>query len=177
MTRVPPSPTGNPEAATFAVVDLRHHPEHAAAVAAWVHREWWSGSAVSLAALTEWAEGCAASNGFPGVLVAVSQGRAIGSVFLHGTEAEDRPAFTPYLGALYVEPSWRRQGVGRALVQAVERHAAGLGFDRLYLNAVPSRTSFYEPLGWKVVERAYGPHRLNIMRRALPAMRPSLQAP
>jgi GNAT superfamily N-acetyltransferase len=160
----------------FTVVDLRHHPEHIAAVAAWVHREWWSGSTVSLAGLTEWVEGCVASNGFPGVLVAASQGRAIGSVFLHATEAEDRPAFTPYLGALYVEPPSRRQGVGRALVQAVERHAAELGFDRLYLNASPIRTSFYEPLGWSIVERAYGPARLNIMHRVLPTVRPSSQA-
>src|SRR4051794_39083252 len=95
-----------------------------------------------------WVSACAASNGFPGVLVAVAEGTAIGSVFLHRTEAEDRPAFTPYLGALYVEPPWRGQGVGRALVKAVEAHARELAFEALYLNASNSRASFYEALGW-----------------------------
>jgi GNAT superfamily N-acetyltransferase len=149
------------------IADIRDAPEHVDAVAAWVHREWWSGSAVPPAAIAEWVRSCAGAGGFPGVLVAVSKGRAIGSVFLHRTEAEDRPAFTPYLGALYVEPLSRRQGVGRALVRAVERHAAGLGFDRLYLNAGPNRTSFYEPLGWSVVESGYGARGLTIMCRVL----------
>jgi GNAT superfamily N-acetyltransferase len=151
------------------IADIRDAPEHMDAVAAWVHREWWSGSAVPPAALAEWVRDCAGADGFPGVLVAVSNGRAIGSVFLHRTEAEDRPAFTPYLGALYVEPPSRRQGVGRALVRAIERHAAGLGFDRLYLNAGPNRTSFYELLGWSVVETGYGARGLTIMCRVLDA--------
>ena len=153
----------------FSIVDIRHCPEHAGLIAAWVHGEWWADSAVPPGEIAAWVRGCVAANGFPGVLVAVSDGSAIGSVFLHKTEAEDRPAYTPYLGALYVEPSARRQGVGRALVRAVERHAAGLGFGRLYLNAMPHRTSFYQALGWSVVESGYGVHGLDIMHRVLPA--------
>jgi hypothetical protein len=53
-------------------------------------------------------------------------------------------------------------------VRAVEQHAAGLGSRALYLNAMPARTSFYEAIGWVVVETAYGPHGLNIMRRGEP---------
>jgi GNAT superfamily N-acetyltransferase len=154
----------------FSIVDIRDCPEHVATVAGWVHREWWSRSAVSLEELTEWVRGCVAGNGFPGVLVALGQTQAIGSVFLHPTEAPDRPAYTPYLGALYVDAPWRSQGVGRALVRALEQHAAGLGFRDLYLNAVPARISFYDALGWEIVEREYGAHGLNVMRRVLPGV-------
>ena len=150
------------------IIDIRHCPEHVGAVAAWVHREWWARTTVSLGEIAAWVQNCVVSNGFPGVLVAVSNRAAIGSVFLHATEAEDRPAFTPYLGALYVEPSARGQGVGRALVRAIERHAAGLGFGQLYLNAIPDRTPFYQGLGWSVIESGYGEHGLNIMHRVLP---------
>lgn len=150
-----------------AIVDIRDRPEHVARVAAWVHGEWWSRSAVSLGEVTEWVRGCVAGSGFPGVLVAVAEGQAVGSVFLHTTEAPDRPAYTPYLGALYVEAG-RRQGVGRALVRALEQHAAGLGFRAIYLNATPQRTSFYDALGWVVVERRYGPRGLDVMRREPP---------
>lgn len=155
-----------------AVVDIAERPEHVAVVAAFVHREWWSRSSLSLAVLTGWVEGCLSAGGFPGVLVAVAEGEAVGSVFVHATEAEDRPAFRPYLGALYVEPSWRRQGVGSALVRAAERRAADLGFPAIYLNAMPQRAPFYERLGWIVVERGYGPHGLSIMRRVLQADEP-----
>lgn len=150
------------------VVDIRACPEHVAVVAGWVHREWWSRSAVSPEELKEFVRGCVAASGFPAVLVAVSERQAIGSVFLHPTEAPDRPAYTPYLGALYVDTPYRGQGVGRALVRAAEQQAAGLGFGALYLNAMPARTSFYESVGWVVVEPAYGPHRLDIMRLGEP---------
>jgi GNAT superfamily N-acetyltransferase len=152
----------------FTVIDIKLCPEHVGAVAAWVHREWWASKA-PVEALTSWVEGCISSDGFPATLVAVSEGRPIGSVFLHPTEAEDRPAYKPYLGALYVEPQWRGKTVGRALVHAVERHAAALRFRRMFLNAAPHRASFYEELGWSIIERANGPHGLNIMRRDLSA--------
>ncbi len=153
----------------FSIVDIRDCPEYVGVVAVWVHREWWANTSVSLGEVAAWVQNCVASNGLPGILVAVSNGAAIGSIFLHKTEAEDRPAFTPYLGALYVEPHARRQGIGRALVHAVERHAVGLGFGEMYLNAMPHRTSFYEGLGWRIIETGYGEHGLNIMHRILPA--------
>jgi hypothetical protein len=51
-------------------------------------------------------------------------------------------------------------------VQVVEAHARRLGYAALYLNAADAVADFYEKLGWQIAERAYGPKRLNIMRRS-----------
>jgi hypothetical protein len=37
----------------------------------------------------------------------------------------------------------------------------------MYLNAADPLVGFYHALGWVVVERNYGPKRLNILRRDL----------
>ena len=54
-----------------------------------------------------------------------------------------------------------------ALVRAIEAHASQLGRPAIYLNAPNSLTPFYEALGWRVVERAYGAKHLNVMQRLL----------
>src|SRR4051812_1036504 len=101
----------------FTVVDIRDAPEHARSIAAWVHHAWWANTDTTVDDISRWVSACTTSGGFPGILIAVAERTAIGSVFLHRTEAEDRPLFTPYLGALYVEPSWRGRSVGRTLVR------------------------------------------------------------
>lgn len=133
-----------------------------------MHREWWSASGKPLSALRDWVEACAHAAGFPATLVAVADGKAVGSVFLHTSEAPDRPAFTPYLGALYVEPEWRSRGVGSALIEALLAHASRQGYGEIFLNANAERTPFYLKRGWRVVEANYRPARLNIMRHPLP---------
>lgn len=73
------------------------------------HRSHWQERTMSGASLPERA-----------VFVAVASERAVGMVFVNcGTEGE-----AAFLGGMWVEPRFRRRGVGRALVQE------GLGFLR-----------------------------------------------
>ncbi len=60
-----------------------------------------------------------------------------------------------------------RDQPSQALVRAVEAHARQLGHAVIYLNAADATAGLYERLGWQVVERDFGPKRLNIMRRAI----------
>jgi GNAT superfamily N-acetyltransferase len=85
------------------------------------------------------------------ILLALEDGRAVGFVQLYPSFSSIRAAPTFILNDLYVEPGRRRDGAGRALVQAAaamarEAGAAGLslatGVDNL-----PART-LYERLGW-----------------------------
>jgi predicted N-acetyltransferase YhbS len=156
----------------YHLVSLREQPQHLATVAEWIHRQWWSGSDTPVEAIERWLGTHLGEEGFPATLIAVSNGEVAGSVSLHETEAEDRPAYRPYLGALFVKPDRRGHGLGVALVRAVEAHARVLGHPATYLNAADALARFYEALGWRVVERAYGRKQLNIMERNLASTRP-----
>ncbi len=55
---------------------------------------------------------------------------------------------------LYVRAAHRRQGIARALMQAVHSHAERHGFSRVVLNVMPSRTgaiAFYRALGYQPI--------------------------
>jgi predicted N-acetyltransferase YhbS len=118
-------------------------------------------------AIKRWLRTHLGEDGFPSTVVAVAGDEAIGSVSLHESEAEDRPHYRPYLAALFVRPDNRGEGVGAALVRAVEANARRLGHAVVYLNAADPVVGLYEALGWQVVERGYGPKQLNIMQRRL----------
>ncbi len=152
---------------TCQIVQLREQPQHLKTVAEWIYRQWWSDTDAHLQSIEHWLAGHFGEEGFPTTFIALSGGEAAASVSLHETEAEDRPAYRPYLGALFVKPDHRRRGVGAMLVRSVEVHASRLGHPALYLNAADAVTDFYKALGWGIVEREYGRKRLNIMRRPL----------
>ena len=152
---------------TYQIVPLCEQPHHLATIAEWIHGQWWSKTDTPVQAIAQWLRTQLGENGFPAAFIAASGGEILGSVCLHETEAEDRPAYRPYLGALFVKPGQRGRGLGVALVRAVEAHANELGHGAVYLNAADAVTGFYERLGWDTVENDYGPKRLNIMRRLL----------
>jgi predicted N-acetyltransferase YhbS len=164
---------------TYQLVSLREQPQHLSTVAEWIHTQWWSQSDTPPEVIQRWLNSHLGQDGFPTTIVAIMDGRPIGSVSLHETEAEDRPTFKPYLGALFVTPDSRGLGLGVALVRAVENLASRLGYPAIYLNAADALVPFYEALGWCVVERGYGPKQLNIMQRlsgSAPNARPAASA-
>jgi ribosomal protein S18 acetylase RimI-like enzyme len=64
-----------------------------------------------------------------------------------------------YLGRLSVLPAYRRQGVGRALIEYVEAQAVALELPRVQLGvrlALPQLAAYYQALGYRVIE--YGTH-------------------
>ena len=63
-----------------------------------------------------------------------------------------RPQYTPWIAALWVENSHRRQGIATALMDRATRTAAALGFSKAYLCAVPEKTAFYVKRGFTVLE-------------------------
>lgn len=59
----------------------------------------------------------------------------------------DRPDLSPNLCALYVEMSYRKQGIARHLVGFVQQELRHFGYDILYL--VTDHQDYYEKYGWQ----------------------------
>ena len=97
------------------------------------------------------------------LLVAESDGTVAGLAQLHVSPSleYDRPAAK--LAALVVDEAFRRHGVGRALVDAMENEARTRGCELLYLTTAERRAdahAFYERLGLEYTGRRYA-KRLN----------------
>jgi ribosomal protein S18 acetylase RimI-like enzyme len=81
------------------------------------------------------------------VLVAEDEGRLIGAVEVRVTGT------TGYFGMLAVDPSARRGGVGRALVEAAEEHCRGAGCTVMTMSTGEDRTElipYYAKMGYRV---------------------------
>lgn len=95
--------------------------------------------------------GLIAGDGFEAAFVARDRGRPIGNCLLVRNEIEPAHDLTPWLAGLIVDEACRGQGVGTALVKAIEARAASAGVNKLYLYTWQARR-FYEALGWTAVE-------------------------
>jgi len=93
------------------------------------------------------------------VVVAELDGQVVGLAHLQVTPTIelDRPAAK--IGALGVDESHRRQGIGRALVEAMESEARARGCGVIFLTTSERRDeahAFYEHLGLEHTGRRYG---------------------
>ncbi|WP_246679836.1 GNAT family N-acetyltransferase [Mesorhizobium sp. B2-3-5] len=92
-----------------------------------------------------------AGDGFEAALVARIGSVPVGSCLLVRHELEPAHDLTPWLAGLVVDTSHRGKGIGTALVDAIEAHAASVGVETLYLYTWEAR-DFYTALGWIWVE-------------------------
>ena len=87
-------------------------------------------------------------------LLAECDGKPAGLCLFVRDEADPnpRPDLSPWLAALYVAPTFRRRGIARALVKAIEDHARTVGTKTLYLYTSEAE-AFYAGLGWRIYDR------------------------
>ena len=85
-------------------------------------------------------------------LVAIANGKPVGTCLLVETEIEPNHDVSPWLAGLFVVPEHRRKGAGAVLVRAIEDQARQRHFSRLYLYTTEA-VGFYERLSWEVIDR------------------------
>lgn len=135
-------------------------PNTAPTLVEWLEREWASyfgpdGPGDAEADLRAGMDGTP----LPVCLVAIDAAdTAVGTVTLRA-RSFSHGDLTPWVGALLVVPSRRRQGFGTALVAACEDEARRLGYGKLYMST-DAANSIAEGRGWRafdVVESSRGP--------------------
>jgi N-acetylglutamate synthase-like GNAT family acetyltransferase len=73
--------------------------------------------------------------------------------------------------SFFIDPDWKRQGLGRLLWQDLVKRAGNMGVTQLRLDADPSAVAFYEALGFEIV--SFTPSG-SIVGRSLPHMTTAL---
>jgi GNAT superfamily N-acetyltransferase len=99
----------------------------------------------------------AGRDALPVTWVAVDEtGAALGAVALGPSDVPGRPELSPCVWGMVVRADARGRGVGRLLLQRLERFAAGRGDTVVWVATGPPATGYYERCGWAPAEDLAG---------------------
>ena len=119
--------------------------------AAWFHEKW----GIPLEAYRESMEQClTGASPVPQWYVVMNGDEIIAGLGVIENDFHNRKDLTPNVCAVYVEETYRRQGIAGRLLNHVCHDMAGMGIDTLYL--LTDHTSFYERYGWEFLCMAQG---------------------
>ena len=150
---------------TMSIVDLRDHPEFQAVVADRIWRAWWQATGTSLEVIARHVTDNLGPAPIPSGFVAQDGARFLGTASAIAADMAERPQYTPWVAAVWVEPEARSAGLGAALVRHAAEAIFRAGWRRAYLSAAPHRRSFYDGLGWTMLEEPVGPDSLTVFIR------------
>ena len=147
---------------------LAAHPESLSVLSEWFEAEWpdyygAGGQGKALQDLQLYSnEGC-----LPVGIVAWRDRQLCGVAALKASSIESHKHLSPWVAAGFVRPALRGQGVGAALVGALEQQARQLGFARVYC-ATSTAQSLLERRGWQLLETLeHEGHDVGIYAKAL----------
>jgi GNAT superfamily N-acetyltransferase len=92
---------------------------------------------------------------------AFNQNQLIGCVTLHPNTWHDAPAWQ--LRGMAVADAARRRGIGKALIEFLEKDIADSNIHQFWCNARVPAAKFYEKMGWQIASEVFdiptaGPH-------------------
>jgi RimJ/RimL family protein N-acetyltransferase/GNAT superfamily N-acetyltransferase len=123
-----------------------------------VWRAWWKPGGVPLERITSGLAEMMKGERIPFAIVAHDGDAFLGSTLAIASDLDERPQFSPWVAAVWVEPQHRLKQVGRSLVGHAARTLFARGFARVYLCASANRRNFYISQGWAPIEEKIGAH-------------------
>ena len=154
---------------TFQISDFREQQRYGAIIADRVWNAWWRNAGRSVSDVERHVVKMACDQPLPMAVVAHDDHGYLGSAFLIHSDMEERPQYSPWVAAVWVEAAARRRGVGRALIAEAAKTAGSLGYPAAYICCRPELEGFYSRIGWQVVEQDAGAKRLSVLRLDLVA--------
>jgi N-acetylglutamate synthase-like GNAT family acetyltransferase len=150
---------------TFAISDLRQQPAFFNAVVDRIWRAWWEVRGYPIEYIAERLLETMNAAPIPFALVAHAGAKFVGTVSVVVSDLLERPQYSPWVAAVWVDPEYRKHGAGAALVERAVRASFFLGIDRAYLCASRERRDFYAKRGWTRIEEDVGEGRLTVLTR------------
>ncbi|MDX0928074.1 GNAT family N-acetyltransferase [Sinorhizobium medicae] len=155
-------PRGPVTVENITISNLRAVPHLAVDVADRVWRAWWKPAGFPLEHISERVRENLTGKPLPFALVAHYGSTFVGTASAIVSDLEERPHFTPWVAAVWIDPPFRRLGIGGAIVRDAAHAALATGADTVYLCALPAKRRFYEVLGWSRHEEHVGHHGLDV---------------
>jgi GNAT superfamily N-acetyltransferase len=134
------------------IIPLAERPEVIPTLARWFHDEWSSFDGRPVETIAQQLQSNLNRDVIPITFLAVSGAELLGTISIEVSDLPPRDDLSPWLASHYVEPAFRRAGVGSALVRHVLDFARARGLPELYL-WTPGSPEFYAQRGWTVFDR------------------------
>jgi N-acetylglutamate synthase-like GNAT family acetyltransferase len=147
---------------TFTISDLRQQPAFFDAVADRIWRAWWKDRGFPASYIVDLLKENMNQSPIPFALVAHRGDTFLGTSSVIAADLEDRPQYSPWVAAVWVDPKYRMQEIGSGLVARAAEEAFALHFRRVYLCAQKERRRFYTRQGWVPVEENVGERKVTL---------------
>lgn len=126
------------------IVRLRDKPDSINKMAKWFHKKWGIPTEAYLQSMNE----CLMKQySVPQWYIMLDNGKIIAGLGIIKNDFHDRLDLSPNVCAVYVEETYRNQGIAGKLLDFACRDMKNQGIETLYL--LTDHTSFYERYGWE----------------------------
>jgi GNAT superfamily N-acetyltransferase len=129
---------------------------------------WWRPHGHLLQVVTDFFDDLPHGRGIPFCLVAHDGGNYIGSVLGLVSDLDERSELSPWVGALWVESEFRRQGFAADLVKAALAEIFVIGYEVAFLCATAEKRVMYQNQGWRLIEEKVGEGELDVFETNKP---------
>jgi predicted GNAT family acetyltransferase len=146
----------------FEIANLNEVSDFKTIVADRIWNAWWRPHGHLFQVVTDFFDELPEKRGIPFCMVAHDDGNYVGSVLGLATDLDERPELSPWVGALWVESEFRKQGVAAALAKAALTEIFAMGHEVAFLCATTDKRLMYQNQGWQLIEEKVGEGALDL---------------